>query len=102
MLQNPQLLRPLLSTQPSVYAEQKEPRMPLPNVELDASLLTVVCEFAHENGLSAQDCVNEALADWIAAVVVSRSQSQPLTLARKRPRSVDAPGKRGRIVPIAG
>ena len=57
--------------------------MQLPNIELDPLLLTAVCEYAHEHGLSATDCIDEAIADWVLAVARGASIPKSAGLERK-------------------
>lgn len=76
--------------------------MQLANVELDPLLLTAVCEYAHEHGLSATDCINEALADWVLAVARGVSAPKTPRLERKPNGREVAQSNKAKIVTISG
>lgn len=75
--------------------------MQLSNLELDPLLLTAVCEYAHEHGLSATDCINEALSDWILAVARGVSLPKSARPERRFDGPGVAPSNKARVVSIS-
>lgn len=76
--------------------------MTLPNLELDAALLSRMCEYAHDHGLCATDCLHEAISDWLAAVDIERvSVAEQTAPDRKRPASVRPQARTARVVSIS-